>query len=163
MLTKELLRQLRAYVDMHLKTITGVMESAVYSYHVNYETPSEIEEFIEQTRKPKFNHVLMKLIDERNTKDAAVYTKAGIDRRHFSKMRKPGYHPSKKTVISLALALKLSRKEADNLLGAAGYALSESDTFDLVIRFCLQKRIYDIHDVDVALDYFSLKPLGGEG
>lgn len=105
----------------------------------------------------------MKLIDDRDTKDASIYTKAGIDRRHFSKMRNPNYHPSKKTVVALALALHLNKKEADSPLEAAGYALSESDTFDLVIRFCLEKRIYDIHDVDMALDYFSLKPLGGEG
>ncbi|MCW3490678.1 hypothetical protein [Dethiobacter alkaliphilus] len=55
----------------------------------------------------------------------------------------------------------LNKKEADKLLSAAGYSLSESDTFDLVIQFCLEKRIYDLHSINQALDYFSLKPLAG--
>jgi hypothetical protein len=59
------------------------------------------------------------------------------------------------------MALELNKEQADRLLRAAGYSLSESDTFDLVIRFCLEKGIYGIDDVNEALDYFSLKPLGG--
>lgn len=61
--------------------------------------------------------------------------------------------------MSLALSLELNKKETDELLASAGYSLSESETFDLVIQFCLEKKIYDIHDVNQALDYFSLKPL----
>jgi hypothetical protein len=65
------------------------------------------------------------------------------------------------TVIALAMALELNKKETDKLLSSAGFTLSESETFDLVIQFCLEKKIYDIHDVNHALDYFSLKPLVG--
>ncbi len=164
MLTKELLQQLQSYVGSYLNQMISVcMESTKYSCRILNKTPLEIEDYIEQNRKPTFNQVLMKLIDGKITKDAVIYTKAGIDRRHFSKMRDPDYHPGKKTVIALAFALNLSKQEADSLLESAGYALSKSDIFDLVIQFCLKKKIYDIHDMNVALDYFSLKPLGGEG
>jgi hypothetical protein len=59
------------------------------------------------------------------------------------------------------VALELNKNQTDKLLSAAGYSLSDSDTFDLVIQFCLEKKIYDIHQVNQALDYFSLKPLAG--
>ena len=58
------------------------------------------------------------------------------------------------------MALDLDKEQADRLLRAAGYSLSESETFDLVIRFCLEKGIYDMDDVNEALDYFSLKNFG---
>jgi len=83
----------------------------------------------------------------------------GIDRRHFSKIRSANYRIGKNTVISLVLALKLNKKEAEELLNAAGYSLSDSDTFDLIIQYFLEKKIYDILTVNQALDYFSLKPL----
>lgn len=62
-------------------------------------------------------------------------------------------------MIALALALELNKKETEQLLSSAGFSLSESDTFDLAIQFCLEKRIYDVDLVNQALDYLRLKPL----
>jgi hypothetical protein len=62
-------------------------------------------------------------------------------------------------VIALALALELNEEETDQLLRSAGFSLSNSDTFDLVILFCLEKRIYDLDEVNQALEYLHLKPL----
>ncbi len=73
----------------------------------------------------------------------------------------PDYRIGKNTAIALAIALELNEKETDNLLGSAGYSLSDSETFDLVIKFCLEKKIYNSDDVNQALVYFSLKPLFG--
>ena len=116
--------------------------------------------FINSNKKPSFNKLLFKYIDKSGVLDSQVYKLAGIDRRHFSKIRSnPDYHPSKNTAIALAFALKLNQKEADKLLGAAGYILSDSETFDLVITFLFERKIYDLNDVNLALDYFSLKPL----
>ncbi len=121
-----------------------------------------MDDYIKKTRKPTFNQVLFGFIDKTGASDSDIYKKAGLDRRHFSKIRSnPDYRPGKNSTIALAIALELNKKEANELLTAAGYSLSESDTFDLVIRFCLEKKIYDIHNVNQALDYFSLKPLAG--
>lgn len=136
--------------------------------NINYATATcfestrtnDLEGFVKSKRKLTFNQVLFEYIDKKGAADSDIYKKAGIDRRHFSKIRSnPDYRPGKNTVIALALALHLDRNKADNLLRSAGYSLSDSDTFDLVIQFCLAKSIYGIHDVNMALDYFSLKPL----
>jgi hypothetical protein len=119
-------------------------------------------DFIKNNKKPSFSKLLFKYIDKLGLIDSEVYKKAGIDRRLFSKIRSTlNYHPSKNTAIALAFALKLDQKEAGMLIGAAGYTLSDSETFDLVITFCFDRKIYDIIDINLALDYFSLKPLSG--
>jgi len=108
----------------------------------------------------KGKETILNYIDRAETKDSVIYRKARIDRRHFSKIRSnPDYHPSKNTAIALALALGLNIKDTEGLIGSAGYSLSDSETFDLIIKFCINKKIFNIDDVNQALDYFSLKPL----
>ncbi len=168
MLSKEFFYDLQKYVSEHLVNYGLAIEECfpkgITAGEVLHEkiAPTEIKSFVENNRKPSFAEVLFGYIDKTGLSDAQVYKKAGIDRRHFSKIRSnPGYHPSKNTVIALSLALELCQKEASNLLNAAGYTLSDSDLSDLVIKFCFQRKVYDINDVNLALDYFSLKPLAG--
>jgi hypothetical protein len=165
MLDKIILIELKDYVEeRHLPICFNICESPIFAESDVCESmPSlELEDFIRKNRKPTFSQVLFKYIDKRETSDSSIYKKAGIDRRHFSKIRSnPDYKPGKNTAIALALALELSKKETDRLLSAAGYSLSDGDTFDLVIQFCIEKKLYAIQDVNEALDYFSLKPLIG--
>lgn len=165
MLDKKLLIELQEYVESHVNMLVfDVCEAAIYSkmsIPIDIQN-NELEDFIENNRKPTFNQVLFSFIDKKGVSDSVIYKRAEIDRRHFSKIRSnTDYRPGKNTAIALALALELNKKEADKLLISAGYSLSDSDTFDLIIQFCLEKRIYDIQDVNQSLDYFSLKPLIG--
>jgi hypothetical protein len=160
MFDKELLLELQAYIEKHLKLqILQTFESL--SFQKSEELQNiEIEDFIKVKRQPTFNQTLFRYIDKKGASDSDIYKRAEIDRRHFSKIRSnPEYKPGKNTVIALALALELTKKELDKLLGSAGYSLSDSDTFDLVIQFCLEKKIYNFYDINQALDYFSLNPL----
>lgn len=156
MLDQELLRELQEYIEKHSERPDYVVCGPVI---IREALDTELEDYIKNNRKPTFNQVLFSLIDKKGAKDSDVYKKAGIDRRHFSKIRNPDYRPGKNTVIALALALELDKKETDELLSAAGYSLSESSTSDLVILFFLEKKIYDIDAVNQALHYFSQKPL----
>jgi hypothetical protein len=165
MLDKKLLEEMQEYVHLHLSlTLDSVKLSndcIEYNIHEDIQ-PNELEDFIKNKRKPTLNQVLFNFIDKKGASDSEIYKKAGIDRRHFSKIRSnPNYRPGKNTTIALALALELNNKDAEKLLSAAGYSLSDSDTFDLVIQFCLEKKIYNIHLVNQALDNFSMKPLNG--
>ena len=160
MLTQKQLNDLEEYIKLHLH-VPVLYEANYYSAKESFEL-IDLEKFMEEKRKPTLQELLFRYIDERGEKDADVYKRAGIDRRHFSKIRsKTDYKPSKNTVISLSLALELTTDQAEELLSTAGFSLSESDTFDLVIQYCLEHSIYPIHDVNQALTSFSLKPLGG--
>lgn len=164
MLDKKLLLELQVYVESHIEMLEiKACESPIYEDLNIFEEVqnSELVDFINDKRMPTFNQMLFDFIDEKGESDSDIYKKARVDRRHFSKIRSnPNYRPKKNTVVALALALELNKDEAEELLSSAGYSLSNSETFDLVIQFCLEKRIYDLHNVNLALDYFSLKPLG---
>jgi hypothetical protein len=164
MLDKKILADLQEYIDQNMTIILYEKSAApLEDFVLESISPLEIETFIAQKRKPTLQKVLFDFIDKKGAaSDAEIYKKAGIDRRHFSKIRSnPEYRPSKNTVIALGLALELNKKETDKLLSSAGYSLSDSETSDLVIQFCIERSIYEIQQVNYALDYFSQKPLGG--
>lgn len=108
-----------------------------------------------------FQEKLLKTIDEKGLTDAQVYTKANLDRRLFSKIRcNVNYKPSKSTALALAIALGLNLDETTDLLGRAGLALSPSSKADLIVKYCIMNRIYDILDVNALLYEYDQQLLG---
>ncbi|MDO4285337.1 MAG: hypothetical protein Q4C60_08365 [Eubacteriales bacterium] len=114
-----------------------------------------IEDLMSQ-REETFSERLLRMIDERGLEDSEVYTKAHIDRRHFSKIRKDvDYAPNKKTVLAFAIALELSLDEAKDLLQSAGFALSRSSKRDIIVAYFLQNKLYDMFEINEVLDAYD--------
>ena len=114
-----------------------------------------IDKVLDQ-KKESFSELLLRMIDEKGLKDSDVYKNANIDRRLFSKIRGDvNYMPSKKTAISFCLALQLEMDEAEELLEAAGYSFSRSARFDLIIRYLIENKEYNIHFVNIVLDDYG--------
>lgn len=124
-----------------------------------------LEDYISKEKSEEtFSTKLLHYIDGSGLSDAVIYKRAGIDRRHFSKIRcDKHYQPKKATAIALCMALQLTIDETAEMLQMAGYSLSYSDTGDLVVKFCIEKRIYNLIEVNEALDYFGQKLLGVVG
>jgi len=102
--------------------------------------------------EPKsFSRALFDLIDARGLADVAVYKKAGIDRRLFAKIRSDNYTPGKQTVFRLILALELTLPEAKDLLEFAGFSFSRSAKVDLVVKYCVETKHYDLATVNELL------------
>lgn len=111
----------------------------------------KIDELISHMEET-FSQKLLRMIDEKGMSDVQAYTKAGIDRRHFSKIRKDVYYsPNKKTVLAFAIALELSLDEAVELLRSAGFALSRSSKTDIIVAYFLQNQIYDMFTINEVL------------
>ena len=109
-----------------------------------------------------YQECLLRLIDERSLKDSQVYKRANIDRKLFSKIRcNPSYTPGRRTAIALAIALELNMDEMTDLLRRAGIALSPGSKFDLIIRYCVENRIYDTMKINAILFDYDQPLLGG--
>ena len=85
-----------------------------------------------------FSDRLLRLIDERGMTDAEAYKRAGIDRKHFSKIRnEKDKVPKARVVYAFIFALGLNLDEAKDLLASAGYSISHAREFDLIMEFCI--------------------------
>ena len=116
---------------------------------------ASLEDYLKQ-EDAGFSEKLLALIDRSGRKDSEIYKKAGLSRQHFSKIRSdPHYRPTKPTAAALALALELDLNETRDLLGRAGYALTNSSKFDLIIRYFIEQGAYDLTEINQDLYEFD--------
>jgi O-acetyl-ADP-ribose deacetylase (regulator of RNase III) len=125
------------------------------------DTGASLDDIVGNLDEP-FSATLLRLIDATGRKDAEVYHRANIDRRLFSKIRNnEHYAPSKPTVLAFAVALELNHAQTLDLLERAGFTLSRSRKFDVIVEYFIQSRKYDIFKINEVLFSYDQPLLGG--
>ena len=149
----------RRDIDLYRKG--SVCEIAASYAPITMPTAASLPDFLKQA-DAGFTEILLKLIDKTGKKDSEIYKKANLSKQHFSKIRNnPDYKPTKQTAIALALALELDLEQTRDLIGRAGYALSNSSKFDLIIRYFIEQKNYNVVEINIALYEFDQSLLGG--
>lgn len=158
----------RNLLDIELDTmqaesqfIEQAQASMPMPYPVQMPSRASLNDMIGNLDEP-FSGALLRLIDASGKKDAEIYRRANIDRRLFSKIRSnENYAPSKPTVLAFAIALELTLDQTGDLLERAGFALSHSRKFDVIVEYFIQRRNYDIFEINEVLFSYDQPLLGG--
>ena len=124
--------------------------------------PLSLEDMLKRTDSG-FAERLLDLIDKTGKKDSEIYNRANVSRQHFSKIRNnPAYKPTKPTALAFAIALELDLEQTKDLIGRAGYALTNSSKFDVIVRFFIETKNYNIMDINTTLFEFDQALLGSQ-
>ena len=163
MITDELRKSLAAYIEENYIEDPGykpdytldrdaVKDSGVvFSKKESFTLDQLVEEVGES-----FHDMLFLRIDMSGMTDVEVYKRANVDRKLFSKIRSnPGYHPRKQTVLALAIALKLNIDDTIDLLARAEYALSPGNKGDLIVKYFIERGVFDIMTINFALEEYG--------
>jgi O-acetyl-ADP-ribose deacetylase (regulator of RNase III) len=181
--SKELLGEVASYIDEHYVEEHCVMRSQLPDVErnaleesliikLNRDLPqmaektaaapsASLDDIVGNLDEP-FSATLLRLIDKSGKKDSEIYNRANIDRRLFSKIRSNlHYSPSKTTVIAFAIALELTLDQTEDLLERAGFALSRSRKFDVIVEYFIASGKHDIYEINEVLFSYDQALLGG--
>ena len=123
-------------------------------------TAHDLDRYL-QKKDAGFVETLRELIQKSGQKNATIYKKANISKQHFSKLiNNPNATITKPVAVAFALALELDLAQTQDLIKRAGYTLTNSSVFDLIIQYHIENKIYNVVEINIVLYEFDQPLLG---
>lgn len=158
----KLFKDVKSYINFNYFDENSISAS-YFEPDVNYAVRPKARDLKDTLKEIEetFTQKLFRFIKQKRLDEVEVYKNANMTRQHFSKIRSDDqYQPKKETAIALAIGLKLNLDETNDLLQSCGYALSQSNHFDLIIKYFIELEIYDIYEINLVLYEYDQKQLG---
>ena len=164
---EKLRNELRLYIDENFiieedRADYKMPETILYAVAPLALSNINFQEMYEEEKGETFSNMLLRLIDESGEKNSAIYNRANIDRRHFSKIaNNENYRTTRETALAFAIALRLNFEKTQDLLSSAGYTLTNTNLGDVIVTFFINRQIYDIDLINHYLYEYKQSLLGG--
>ena len=133
--------------------------SGLHKSPKSHKHPKSLEESLNKIHKYSFAGYLQQLINKKGMKNSEVYATANITKQYFSKLINGKVNPSKEKVIALAIGLHLNMDETKDILKIAGYAFSPYSQTDIVVKYFINNKDYNVIKLDILLYDFGLDPI----
>ena len=159
--TNELLLDIEDYLlERYEKPEPQILFQVVHTdIETGFDTDMSINDIVEK-KVETFQDKLFQMIRDKNIDEVEMYKKGNISRQLFSKLKsEKDYHPTKNTVFSLAIGMKLGIDETSELLAKAGYAFNSSSKLDLIIQYFMYHNNYNIFVINEVLDKYGFETL----
>lgn len=129
-------------------------ETDTNSDYIEYREINIWDEIIEKIDENDltFQEKLLAYIDRMGIKDSEYYNSLNLSKQMFSKLRSNKfYQPSRNTVMASCIRLHLDLMEANDLMGRAGFAFSPINLPDMVVKGCIEHKVYDLEFIESVL------------
>ena len=137
-------------------------ERQMHSHHWDQpDAPGDVSDLLKKSSE-SFSAKVLSIVKERGIEPSAVYKKDGLlSKKIYSDMKIQGdnYMPRKGTAIAFCLALELTLPEAMDLLGRAGWTLSDSKKNDIIVKYHILQGDYNIRNVNDTLNTYGFADL----
>ena len=148
----QILKELEDRLNALYPKQSGICANVCSNVDLSEEEKQDLDESLNKKTSITFRDLLFKHIDSKGLTDSYIYKKAKVDRKLFSKIRSEDCkHVLPHTAIRLALALELTLEETNELLIANHTCFYDDSYFDIVIKWCIEHKIYDVDRVDDIL------------
>lgn len=111
--------------------------------------------------KVKFDELLKGEMRKRKIKDNRLYRKSNIEKDAFVRLKNDiNKSPSKEIVLALAVGLEMNIFETEAFVEKCGYSLSTDYKQNVILRYFLENKIFDIYIINEMMFYYNENQLG---
>lgn len=146
-------------VEYGLARGNGMMAAPSMAMAEKAVSDSSLEDQLKEIYTDTFAKHLTQLMNKKGLTAKEVYAAANISKQYFSKLLAGKIVPSKDKVMALVLGLRLNMDEAVDFMNLAGYAFSPISQTDIIVRYFIESKTYNVIELDLVLFDYGLDPL----